>query len=547
MLAVLKAGAAYVPLDPAYPEERLRWMVAQAGARVLLIEDKFAGRLSGIKTETVCLDRDRALVSQQSTASLAAARGPENLAYMIYTSGSSGMPKGVMVQHGSLMNLVAWHQQTYQLTPEDRAAQTAATGFDACTWEIWPYLASGASVHVVDPNTRSAPSQLVVWMEKTRITIAFLVTPLAEAVLVEIGKGKRLSHLRALLTGGDRLSSAPDANSSFEFFNHYGPTENTVVATATRVEAGESRDPAIGRPITNTQSYVLDSNLQQAPIGGPGELYVSGEGLARGYLNHPELTAEKFLPNPFVAEPGARMYRTGDRARFRHDGNLEFLGRIDDQVKIRGFRVEPQEIEAALRQCGGIREAVVVAREDQNGQKRLVAYVVAGTEAAPDVTEMRTHLKKSVPEYMVPGAFVLLPQLPLSSNGKLDRSALPAPGKALAGPESADVPCSTELEQSIAKIWQELLQVEKIGLDDNFFDVGGHSLLIIKMRSELQALNLDLSVVELFTYTTVRSLAEYVTKRKERETVSGQFEQRALLQKAFLDRRRQVMKKEMAR
>jgi amino acid adenylation domain-containing protein len=547
MLAVLKAGGAYVPLDPGYPEERLRWMVEQAGARVVLTEEKFAGRLSGTQSEIVCLDREHARISQQSAETPAVLSGPQNLAYMIYTSGSSGTPKGVMVQHGSLMNLTAWHREVYQVKPEDRAAQTAATGFDACTWEIWPYLASGASVHVVDQNTRSSPSQLVEWMEKERITIAFLVTPLAEAVLAEIGEGRRVPHLRALLTGGDRLSSAPGANSGFEFFNHYGPTENTVVATATRIEPGESRDPAMGRPITNTQSYVLDSNLQQAPSGAPGELYVAGESLARGYLNHPELTAEKFLPNPFSADLGARMYRTGDRVRFRHDGNLEFLGRIDDQVKIRGFRVEPQEVEAVLRQCAGIREAVVVAREDQNSQKRLVAYVVADPERAPDATEMRNHLKKNLPEYMVPGAFVLLPQLPLSANGKVDRRALPAPEKEPAGAESAYAPCRTELEQSIAKIWQDLLQLSKIGLDDNFFDLGGHSLLVIKMRSELQKLNLDLSVVELFTYTTIRSLAEYVTKRKEKEAVSGQFEQRALLKKAFLDRRRQVMKKEIVR
>jgi len=535
-----------VPLDPGYPEERLRRMVEQAGARVLLTEEKFAAALSAIQSETVYLDRARALISQQSTASPVVTCGPHNLAYVIYTSGSSGTPKGVMVQHGSLMNLVMWHRETYKVNGEDRAAQTAATGFDACTWEIWPYLGSGASVHMVGQNTRSSPSQLLEWMEKEGITIAFLVTPLAEAVLAEIGANRRVPRLRALLTGGDKLGEAPSEDCGFEFYNHYGPTENTVVATATRVAPGESRGPAMGRPIANTQCYVLDANMRQAPSGAPGELYLAGESLARGYLNHPELTAEKFLPNPLSAAPGARMYRTGDRVRFRHDGNLEFLGRIDNQVKIRGFRVEPQEVEAVLRQCVGVREAVVVAREDQNGQKQLVAYVVGNPEAVPEAAEMRNHLKRSVPEYMVPGAFVLLAQLPLSANGKVDRRALPPPEKKLAGGESSYAPGRTELEQSIAKIWQDLLQMDKIGLDDNFFDLGGHSLLVIKMRSELQQLNLDLSVIELFTYTTIRSLAEYVAKRKEREAVSGQFERRALLNKAFLDRRRQVMKKEMA-
>jgi amino acid adenylation domain-containing protein len=453
------------------------------------------------------------LNSQLSTAKPSCSDG---LAYVIYTSGSTGQPKGVQIEHRALMNLVTWHQRAYAITPNDRASHLASPAFDASVWEIWPYLTAGASVHLPDDDTRIAPALLWRWLAEQKITVAFLPTPLAEAALAEAWPEDLA--LRALLTGGDRLNRPAPAGFPCELVNHYGPTENTVVSTAGVVRRGAAGAPPIGRPISNTTAFVLDREQKLVPLGVPGELYVGGESLARGYHNRPELTAEKFVPNPFVSarslnsqpstlngEPQARMYRTGDLVRWRADGQLEFLGRIDNQVKIRGCRIELGEVEAAMQRHPHVREAVAVARADAQGTLQLIGYAVAG---AVPVTEedILGHLRQTVPGYMVPSAVVVLAEWPLTANGKIDRRALPAPP--LRG--SSVAPASAR-EQAIAGIWAEVLGRAPIGLHDNFFELGGHSLLAAQAMTRLNAaLGASISVRLLFDHPTVAAFAHAV-------------------------------------
>jgi len=376
LLATLKAGAAYVPLDPTFPRERLTFMLEDARTRVLLTQERISPRVSGYAGRIVCLDADWERIARESDGNPAGDVTPDDLAYVIYTSGSTGRPKGVEIPHAGLNNLVVWHQRAYHVSASDRATQLAAPGFDASVWEIWPYLTAGASLYIVDERTRASAHDLAEWLSAHAITLCFLPTPLTEAVLD--GPWPEGIALRALLTGGDRLHRRPPRGLPFSLVNHYGPTENTVVATCATVAPAAESDalPPIGFPIANVEVYLLDPRLEPVPIGVAGELHIGGAGLARGYLHHPELTAEKFIPHPFSARPGARLYRTGDLVRYLPDGAIEFLGRIDQQVKIRGFRIELGEIESVLGQHPAVREAVVSAREDQPDDQRLVAYVV---------------------------------------------------------------------------------------------------------------------------------------------------------------------------
>ena len=332
--------------------------------------------------QVVCLDRAGERLSQAPEDNPRSPVAPEHLAYVIYTSGSTGRPKGVVVPHQGLLNLVFWHQGAFEITSSDRATQLAGTAFDASVWEIWPYLSKGASLHIVGSEILSSPVHLRDWLVSQAVTISFLPTPLAEMVLPL--EWPEAPALRILLTGGDKLHHYPSASVPFKLINNYGPTENTVVTTSGLVVSEEREaTPPIGRPITNTQVYLLDRQLQPVPLGVPGELYIGGASLARGYLQRPELTPEKFIPHPFSGLPGERLYRTGDLARYRPDGNIEFLGRLDHQVKVRGFRIELGEIEACLGGHPGVREVVVLAREDSPGEKRLVAYVVPSRPVGP--------------------------------------------------------------------------------------------------------------------------------------------------------------------
>jgi amino acid adenylation domain-containing protein/FkbM family methyltransferase len=383
LLGILKSGGAYVPLDPTYPSERLVFMLEDARAPVLVTQQRLAAHLPVQGTRVVCLDTDAALLGQQSGADPTVSATVSDLAYVIYTSGSTGQPKGVQITHDSLLNLVFWHQRAFAVTPSDRATQLTSPAFDATGWELWPYLTIGASVHLPDEDTRVAPMLLRDWLVSQGITIAFLPTPLAESVMAL--EWPSTTSLRLLLTGADTLHHYPSPALPFAVINNYGPTETTVVATFGYVPPTANPDmpPPIGRPIANTQVYILDEHLLQVPIGVPGELYIGGVGVAQGYLNRPELIAERFIPNPFSHEPDARLYKTGDLTRYLPDGQVAFLGRADHQVKIRGFRVELGEIEAILNQHPAVQQGVVIAREDMPGEKRLVAYVVTDQQMAP--------------------------------------------------------------------------------------------------------------------------------------------------------------------
>ncbi|HSE15897.1 MAG TPA: amino acid adenylation domain-containing protein [Pyrinomonadaceae bacterium] len=507
LLAILKAGGAYVSLDPTYPKERLDFMIEDARVRVLLTQ-RALSELSEHPAEVLYLDdyegsdgADEQNGDPQATT--------ENLAYVVYTSGSTGRPKAVVTTHGSLLNLVFWHHRVYNVTPADRATQVARMGFDASVWELWPYLTCGASVHLLDEETRMSAAKLRDWLITRKINIGFLPPVLAESILYEEWPPE--VDLRALLTGSDKAVLYPPASLPFAYVNHYGPTEATVIVTSAVIGPQEKADgpPLIGRPLDNTQIYLLDRNLNLVPVRVPGELHIGGNHLARGYLNRPERTAEKFIPNPFDTEGGGRLYKTGDLARYRPDGQIEFLGRLDHQVKIRGYRIELGEVEALLCDHEAVESAVVILREDTPGNKQLVAYVVSTSVSG---LELRAYLSEKLPEYMVPAAFVLLEKMPVTPNNKVDRDALPAPDVTRAHLDREFVPPQTELEQTIAELWQEALKVEKVSLHDNFFDLGAHSLIVVRVHNDLkQRLGREIPLIEIFKNASISELAKYLS------------------------------------
>jgi amino acid adenylation domain-containing protein len=513
-LAALKAGAAYLPLDPRHPPERLREMLADAAPAAALTLSPWRSVLAGAAPALLCVDE---LMGDLGHAPNPPRRtDPEGLAYVIYTSGSSGRPKGVAVPHQGLLNLVRWHQRTYRLTAADRGAQLAGPAFDAAVWEVWPYLTAGASLRLIageEATLPASPAALRAWIAGSGLSLAFLPTPLAEAVLAlpapDLG-------VRALLTGGDRLRAGAPAGGP-RVINHYGPTENSVVATAGPVPAaagGAALPPAIGRPIDNVEIFVLDSELQPVPIGVPGEIHLAGRGLARGYLRRPELTAQAFVPSPFAAEPGARLYRTGDRARLLPDGNLDFLGRLDHQVKIRGFRVELGEIEALLLRHPAIREGVVGLRDGAGGGQRLVAYLVPSGPEPPVAADLRGFLAARLPDYMVPSVFLALDRMPLTTNGKIDRGALPDPEPGWTAAASGTVSPRTPLEEVLAEVWSQLLGVPVVGVHDDFFALGGHSLQVAQMQSRVRdLLGVELPLQAIFREPTVAQLAAALTNQ----------------------------------
>ncbi|MEH1936773.1 MAG: amino acid adenylation domain-containing protein [Nostoc sp.] len=503
LLGILKAGGAYVPLDPAYPQERLAFMLEDAQISVLLTQESLVPTLPPHRARVVCLDSDRASFSTIAENLLHKVT-TDNLAYVIYTSGSTGKPKGVQIEHRGLLNLVFWHQQAFAVSSLDRVTQIAGVAFDACGWEIWPYLTAGASIHFPNDETRLYPEQLRDWLLSKAITISFLPTPMAEKVLSLNWPAN--AALRTLLTGGDQLHQYPLTSHPFEVVNNYGPTENTVVTTSATVPVREQAylPPAIGRPIANTQVYVLDSLLQPVPIGVTGELYISGESLARGYLHRPDLTAERFICNPFAPESG-RLYRTGDLVRYQADGNIEFLGRIDNQVKIRGFRIELSEIEAILTQHPQVRDAVAIAREDKPGVKSLAAYIIPEL-TQPTSNELRLFLKSKLPSYMVPASFTVLEVLPITPNGKVDRRALPVPEFEF-DESTGFVSPRTHTQEVLAKIWRDVLVLKQVGIHDNFFELGGDSIISMQIIAKANQAGLKLTPKQLFQHQTIAELA----------------------------------------
>lgn len=512
-LAILKAGGAYVPLDPSYPPERLSFMLTDAGANVLVTQACIADRLPAGPWRVVGLDAGGCGTGSCSAGTAQAASGAADLAYVIYTSGSTGQPKGVEITNRSLLNLVFWHRHAFQVSGRDRATQLASPGFDAAVWEVWPYLTAGASIHIPDEATRLLPERLRDWLVARRITISFLPTPLAERVLKLEWPPE--TSLRYLLTGGDTLHHYPSPKLPFKVVNNYGPTECTVVATSGIVPPGEDSGilPPIGRAIANTEVYILDEHLRQVPAGEAGEIYIGGDGLARGYLNRPELTAERFVPNPFKAGKEARLYKTGDLARYLPDGRIAFLGRADDQVKIRGNRVELNEIASVLEKHSSVQSSVVVASGNHGGEKRLIAYIVSAPERPPDAAGLQALVRQRLPEYMMPSAFVLVDSLPVTSNGKVNSAALPPPTDENTLRSDAFIAPRNPLEERLGAIVATLLGLERVSVNGNFFLLGGHSLLGTQLIARISdTFGVDLPLRTLFDSPTVAQLAVEIEK-----------------------------------
>lgn len=506
-LAILKAGGAYIPLDPLQPPARLAFMLRESEARVVVSTTELAERLPAGSWQVVTLDGNAEKIAARPETQPAVTVKPEDLSYIIYTSGSTGQPKGVELVHSGLSNLVAWHQRAFQVTSADRASALASLGFDAAVWELWPYLASGASVHIPEERVRSDAKALRDWMVSQRITIAFAATAMAEN-LMQL-EWPETTALRVLLTGADTLKKYPSSRLPFVLVNNYGPTEGTVVSTSGVIvpDSSANQSPSIGRPIDGVQIYILDDRQQPVSEGATGEIYIGGAGLARGYRNRPDLTAERFVANPFNAEAGARLYRTGDLARRLPDGQIAFLGRVDEQVKIRGYRVEPSEIATVLGQHAAVRTSVVVAREDVRGEKELVAYLVLSPGAKLNAGELRDHLRKRLPDYMVPAEFVSLESLPVTANGKVDRAALPSSNGNNLHSETYVGP-RTAVEEELVKILAPLLKLDRVGVNDNFFLLGGHSLLGTQLIARIsETFGVDLTLLKLFDHPTVAEMS----------------------------------------
>ncbi len=507
-LGILKAGGAYLPLDPTYPKERLGFFLNDAEARILVTGDCMVDGLPVQPEHVVTLDPEGRLHTHCSLEPNPAEVKPENLAYVIYTSGSTGQPKGVELTHWGLNNLLLWHRRAFSVSSNDRASQLAALSFDAAVWELWPYLTSGASVHLADGLAINHPEAVRDWLVSQGITICFLPTPLAERVIAL--EWPKESALRVMLTGADTLHHYPPRSLPFQLVNNYGPTECTVVATSGPVfpEGHPDRLPTIGRPIDNVQVYILNERMQPPPVAEIGEIYIGGAGLARGYRNRTDLTSARFVPNPFVTEPGARLYKTGDLARYLPDGQIEFLGRVDEQIKLRGFRIEPAEIVKVLNEHPAVQASLVVARENEPGDKRLLAYLVLARDVQPTYTEMRNFMAARLPEYMLPATFVTLPELPLNLNGKVDRNALPDPNADNSLHDDAFVAPRTPIEERVASILAKLLGRKEISVEDNFFFLGGHSLLGTHLIATLQKeFGIELTLHSLFEAPTVEALS----------------------------------------
>ncbi|MBD1809019.1 amino acid adenylation domain-containing protein [Microcoleus sp. FACHB-SPT15] len=525
-LSILKAGGAYLPLDPNYPQERLRFMIEDSQISVLLTQaqEKLVEQLPDVVTCTyqdspnprvICLDTDWNTITQESSENLTSSVTSDNLAYVIYTSGSTGKPKGVAVPHKAV-NRLLFNTNYITLDPNDKIAQASNTSFDAATFEIWGALLHGAQLVGISRDITLSPQDFAQQLRQKGISVLFLTTALFQQIVRAIPDA--FATLRCLLFGGEAVDprwvrKVLKQGAPQQLLNVYGPTEGTTFSSYYWVQdvPEEATSIPIGRPITNTQIYLLDEQLQPVPIGVLGELYIGGDGLAQGYLNRPELTSLAFIPNPFSQQPGTRLYKTGDLARYRSDGNIEFLGRSDNQVKIRGFRIELAEIEAVLSQHPAVAEAVVIVQEDIPADKHLIAYIVPNKGQAPTSSELRQFSKEKLPNYMVPSIYMILESLPLTPNGKVDRRVLPAVDTLSLDPKEDYVAPRTTVEEELAEIWAKILGKQQVGVHDNFFELGGHSLLATQLTSRIRdRFKVELPVRILFEAPTVGMLARHI-------------------------------------
>lgn len=528
LLGILKAGGAYLPLDPALPTSGLEFRLQDAQTKVLLTRKQLVKNLLEYVAQVICLDSDWEAIAKEDSENPSSEVRPEHLVYTIYTSGSTGKPKGVAVEHRQLLNYLYSIQDILNLPPGSSLANVSTLAADLGNTVIFPSLCSGGCLHVVSSERVADAPALANYFERYPIDCLKIVPSHLSALLASSPSESIFPH-QLLILGGEAASwelikqiqqQVPEC----QILNHYGPTEATIGTLTYTVKNRQasygSQTVPLGRPLANTQVYVLDKQLRPLPFGVQGELYIGGAGLARGYLNRAEQTVERFIANPFLPESEALLYKTGDLVRYLPDGNLEFIGRVDHQVKIRGFRIELGEIEAVLSQHSEVQQAVVSVQEDELNNKRLVAYIVPNREQTFKMSDLRNFLREKLPQYMMPSAFVLLKALPITANGKVDRRTLPIPDSLRPELEAIYVPPRTEVEQTIAKIWQDMLHLEKVGINDNFFDLGGHSLLIIQVHSKLQkVLRRDISITDLFEYPTISSLTKYLSQ-EERETYS---------------------------
>ncbi len=524
---VLKAGAAYVPFDPSNPADRLKYLVDDARVPVVLAQARHAGIIPEKSATVFCLDRDWDAFEQESAENPERVAKGRNLAYVIYTSGSTGQPKGVMISHTAICNHLFWFQREFPLSEKDRILQKTVFSFDASVWEFLAPPCFGARLYLARPEAHRDPEQLTAFIAANQITFLQLVPSQLAALVQEPGLAQ-CRCLRRITCGGEALAAEvarkckallPDT----VLANQYGPTEATIDATC-HVWTGNEPDygiVTIGKPIANAQAYILDPQFQPVPVGVAGELCIGGRGLARGYWNRPELTAEKFVPHPFSKDPDDRIYRTGDLARYLPDGNIAFIGRLDHQVKLRGFRIELGEIETALRQLPNVREAVVVVRDEPNGNRRLAGYIVPVQEPPPEASKVRAALRQKLPDYMVPAVIVPLKALPLTPNLKVDRAALPAPEET-GFDEPTRVAPQTPIQETLAAIWREVLGVGSVGIHDNFFELGGHSLLATQVVSRIRKHGHDaVNLRDLFEAPTIADLSAIIEKQPATGTAAA--------------------------
>jgi amino acid adenylation domain-containing protein/non-ribosomal peptide synthase protein (TIGR01720 family) len=510
MLGVLKSGGAYVPIDPEYPIDRIGYMLYDTGAEIVISTSLNRSKIKEEEYAIIELDVDWPIISLSSAKNLATVSASGHLSYLIYTSGSTGTPKGVMVEHKALVNLINWHIQTYDVTELSKSTSMAGVGFDAFGWEIWPYLSAGASIQIINDSVRVSPTELVDLFIDKCITHSFISTALVSEI-INATRNKRTS-LKYILTGGDKLLSTDVKELDYRLVNNYGPTEYTVVTTNYEIsEKDRFQVPLIGKPIANTSIYILSKDGELSPIGVSGEIHITGVQLARGYLNLAQLTAEKFISKSFNGFVSERMYKTGDMGRWLKDGNIEYLGRKDDQVNIRGYRIELGEIESVLKDCELVKRAVVLAREEKEGNKHLVGYVVP--KGPLDIDGILAFLRSKLPEYMVPVTWVELQTMPITLNGKLDKKALPDP-YAREGVQKEHVSPRNETENKLAAIWEELIGINKISIHDNFFELGGDSILTIQLVSRARREGLEFQVLDIFSTQTIAKLASLIDHRK---------------------------------
>jgi amino acid adenylation domain-containing protein len=520
LLGILKAGGAYVPLDPAYPKERLSLILKDSEAEVLLTQRSLVESLPAHEVKVICLDAEATTLAEQSEQTPKVAMSAHNLAYLIYTSGSTGRPKGAAIEHRSAVALLHWARQFYSDAELDGVLASTSICFDLSVFELFAPLSWGGKVMLVENALSLGGISEAVRLINT--------VPSAMAELVRLGAVPETA--KTINLAGEPISPAL-VDQVYEqlgverIYNLYGPSEDTTYSSVAQVERAGRKSPPIGRAIANTQLYIVDGELELSPVGAYGEICLGGEGLARGYHGRSEQTAERFVPNPYSQQGGRRLYRTGDIGRNRADGVVEYVGRADHQVKVRGYRIELGEVEAVLREQEWVSEAVVLVREDEPGDKRLVAYLAAdgaaedgaGAKASElRLATLRQYAKERLPEYMVPAAYVLLNELPLTPTGKVDRKALPAPERSRSQLAAEYISPSTNMERSIHAIWQDLLQTEQIGVHDNFFDLGGHSLLLIQVLVRLRAaIGHEVALIEVFQYPTIHSLATHLSRKRD--------------------------------